>query len=106
MWQALQWRGVQALFSRGEVSDQLHVFLTSRPGEHGLKQAARACDAALSTAHAASAQLQSALQSTAFLLDDLHGLLTASPAYVACSLPVRPFSHPVASALITSRLVE
>jgi hypothetical protein len=84
---------VQALFSRGEVSSRMHMFLTSRPGEHGLKQAARACDASLSAAHAASAQLHSALQSTTFLLEDLHGLLTASPAYVACRLPVRSCSH-------------
>jgi len=66
--------------------------LASRPGEHGLKQAARAIDAGLSTAHATAVQLHSTLQVAAFLLEDLGGILAGSAALADCGIHVRPAS--------------
>ena len=83
------WR-MQALFARGAESGPLVVFLANAPGEHGLKQAARTIDAALSGAHSSLAvALRGALQGVAFLLDELAGLLRSSPAYDGLGLEVR-----------------
>lgn len=68
--------------------------LASRPGEHGLKQAARAIDASLSAAHATAVHLHSKLQVAAFLLEDLGGILAGSAALADCGINVRsPLPH-------------
>jgi Anaphase-promoting complex, cyclosome, subunit 4 len=75
-------RWLQALFTRGGDSTALALFLANKPGEHGLKQAARAVDTSYSTAHnSACSALVDALHRAAFLLDELQGLLASSEAY-------------------------
>jgi hypothetical protein len=80
---------LQALFTRGGASYALSLFLAHKPGEHGLKQAARAIDAALSGAHNRTCiSLASALQGVVFLLGELGGLLQSSPAYAGLGIQV------------------
>lgn len=82
---------MQALFTRGADSNALSLFLANKPGEHGLKQAARAIDVALSSAHNRTCvPLASHLQSITFLLDELGGLLASSAAYDGLGIKVCP----------------
>ena len=84
----------QALFTRGGNSPELELFLANRPGEHGLKQAARSIDASLSSAHNATCvALTDALHRVAFLLGELGGLVLSSPAYVGLGVQVRVVLH-------------
>lgn len=80
---------VQALFGRGATSPELVTLLSTRPGEHGLKQAARTIDASLSAAHATAVQLHAALQRSALLLEDLGGAIAGSAALADCGIQVR-----------------
>lgn len=80
---------MQALFGRGATSPELVTLLSTRPGEHGLKQAARTIDASLSAAHATAVQLHAALQRSALLLEDLGGAIAGSAALADCGIQVR-----------------
>lgn len=71
-----------AVLVRGIVSPAMEAFLGNSPGEHGLKQAARAIDGAFTSAHAELAgPLADVLQRAVFLLDELLGLLASDSAY-------------------------
>jgi hypothetical protein len=68
----------------------MQIFLTNRPGEHGLKQTARAIDTALCAAHAHMADnVADGLQRIAFLLGELRGLLASAPTYAGLGIRVR-----------------
>lgn len=87
---------MQELLTRGVAGPAMQIFLTNRPGEHGVKQTARSVDSALAAAHTALAQTAlDALQRTTFLLGDLRGLLASAPTYAGLGIQVCPCSlHP------------
>lgn len=80
---------LQELLTRGVAAGPMQIFLTRRPGEHGVKQVARAVDAAYDAAHTSLASsVIDALQRATFLLGELRGLLSSSPTYAALGIEV------------------
>ena len=71
-------------------SPALDLFLSHRPGEHGLKQAGRAVDAHLDAAHhLLHATALESCQRIAFVLAELRGLVASTPECASLGVNVR-----------------